>query len=80
MVHEALNRIPGMFQVWECKHVMNIAPTNGNHPWEPDLCPLCPSPKLRSGSGDLFTYSTMQTLMPSGGIDALDRSSGALAG
>jgi hypothetical protein len=22
---------------------MNIAPTNGNRPWEQDLCPLCPS-------------------------------------
>jgi hypothetical protein len=22
---------------------MDVAPTNGNRPWEPDLCPLCPS-------------------------------------
>ena len=43
MVHEALNRVPRMFQMWACKQVMNIAPTNGNRPWEPDLCPLCPS-------------------------------------
>jgi len=43
MVHEALNRVPRMFQIWACKQVMNIAPTNGNRPWEPDLCLLCPS-------------------------------------
>ena len=43
MVHEALNRVPRMFQIWACKQVMNIAPTKGNRPWEPDLCPLCPS-------------------------------------
>jgi hypothetical protein len=22
---------------------MDIAPANGNHPWEQNLCPLCPS-------------------------------------
>jgi hypothetical protein len=43
MVHGALNRVPRMFQIWACKQVMNIAPTNGNRPWEQDLCPLCPS-------------------------------------
>ena len=32
-----------MLQIWACKQVMNIAPTNGNHPREPDLYPLCPS-------------------------------------
>jgi len=36
MVHEALNRVPRMFQIWACKQVMNIAPTSGNRPWEPD--------------------------------------------
>jgi hypothetical protein len=43
MVHRALHWVPCMFQIWACKQVMNIAPTNGNHPWEQDLCPLCPS-------------------------------------
>ncbi len=43
MVHGALHRVPRMFQIWACKQVMNIAPTNGSWPWEPDLCPLCPS-------------------------------------
>ena len=43
MVTKALNKVPQMFQIWACKQVMNIAPTNGNHPWEQDLCPLCPS-------------------------------------
>ena len=43
MVHGALHRVPRMFQIWACKQVMNIAPTNGNWPWEQDLCPLCPS-------------------------------------
>jgi hypothetical protein len=32
-----------MFPIWACKQVMNIAPANGNCPWEKDLCPLCPS-------------------------------------
>ena len=43
MVKKALNRVPQMFQIWACKQVMNIAPTNGNRPWENDLCPMCPS-------------------------------------
>jgi hypothetical protein len=42
-VHGALHQVPWMFQIWACKQVMNIAPTNGSQPWEPDLCPLCPS-------------------------------------
>jgi hypothetical protein len=32
-----------MFQIWACKQVMDIAPANGNRPWERGLCPLCPS-------------------------------------
>jgi hypothetical protein len=43
MVHGALHRVPRMFQTWVCKQVMNIAPTNGNLPWEQDLSPLCPN-------------------------------------
>jgi hypothetical protein len=43
MMHGALHQVPRMFQIWACKQVMNIAPTNGSQPWEPDLCPLCPS-------------------------------------
>jgi hypothetical protein len=43
MVYLALYQVPRMFQVWACKQVMNIAPANGNRPWETDLCPLCPS-------------------------------------
>ena len=38
-----LNRVPYMFQIWACKQVMDIAPANGNRPWEKNLCPLCPS-------------------------------------
>jgi hypothetical protein len=43
MVHTALSRVPRMFQIWACKQVMDIAPANGNRPWERTLCPLCPS-------------------------------------
>jgi hypothetical protein len=32
-----------MFQIWACKQTMDIAPANGNRPWERSLCPLCPS-------------------------------------
>ena len=42
-VHTALCRVPRMFQIWACKQVMDIAPANGNRPWERSLCPLCPS-------------------------------------
>ncbi len=42
-VHTALCRVPRMFQIWACKQVMDIAPANGNRPWERLLCPLCPS-------------------------------------
>jgi hypothetical protein len=42
-VHTALRRVPRMFQIWACKQVMEIAPANGNRPWERLLCPLCPS-------------------------------------
>ena len=43
MIHETLCGVPRMFQVWACKQVMDIAPANGNRPWEQNLCPLCPS-------------------------------------
>jgi hypothetical protein len=43
VVHTALCRVPRIFQIWACKQVMDIAPANGNLPWEKDLCPLCPS-------------------------------------
>ncbi len=42
MVHGALHWVPRMFQIWVCKQVMIITPTNGNRPWEQDLHPLCP--------------------------------------
>ncbi len=43
MVYLALHQVPRMFQVWACKQVMNVAPANGNRPWETNLCLLCPS-------------------------------------
>jgi hypothetical protein len=43
MVYEALHKDPRLFQIWAMKQVMNIAPANGNRPWEKDLNPLCPS-------------------------------------
>jgi hypothetical protein len=43
MVHTALHRVPRMFQIWACKQIMDIAPANGNRPWEQSLCPICPS-------------------------------------
>ncbi len=43
MVHTTLWGVPRMFQIWACKQVMDIAPTNRNRPWEQNLCPLCPS-------------------------------------
>jgi hypothetical protein len=43
MVHGALHWVPRMFQIWACKQVMGNSPTNGNRPWETELCPLCPS-------------------------------------
>jgi hypothetical protein len=43
MVHTTLRCIPCIFQIWACKQVMDIGPANGNHPWEQNLCPLCPS-------------------------------------
>jgi hypothetical protein len=43
MVHTALCQVPRMFQIWACKQVRDIAPANGNRPWEQSLCLLCPS-------------------------------------
>ncbi len=43
MVHTALRRVPRMFRIRAYKQVMDIAPANGNHPWERSLCPICPS-------------------------------------
>jgi len=43
MVYSALRWVPRMFQIWACKQVMDIAPANGNCPWERSLCPLFPS-------------------------------------
>jgi hypothetical protein len=57
MVHGALHWIPRMFQIWVCKQIMDIAPTNGNRPWETELCPLCLS--CGQVQGDLLTHSLM---------------------
>ncbi len=43
MVHTVLCQVPRMFQICAYKQVMDIAPTNGNRPWEKNLFPLCPS-------------------------------------
>jgi hypothetical protein len=43
VIYSALRRVPRMFQIWACKQIMNIAPANGNRPWERSLSPLCPS-------------------------------------
>jgi hypothetical protein len=43
MVQTALCQVPRMFQIWACKQVVDIAPADGNRPWECTLCPLCPS-------------------------------------
>jgi hypothetical protein len=52
VVHTALCQVSSMFQIWACKQVMDIAPANGNCPWECTLCLLCPScaqvPKTRA--------------------------------
>ena len=43
MVHKTLCGVPRMFQVWACKQVWSIAPTNYElSRWSP-RCPLCPS-------------------------------------
>jgi hypothetical protein len=42
-VHTTLCRVPCMPQIWACNQVMDIAPANGNRPWEQNLSPLCPS-------------------------------------
>ena len=34
MIYIALHKVPRMFQIWAMKQVMNIAPANGNRPWE----------------------------------------------
>jgi len=43
MVSQALQEVPRMFQVWACKQVMNLAPANGNKPWDKSnmRCPSC---------------------------------------
>ena len=44
MVHDALHKVPRMFQVWACKHVMGIAGTNFNQSqYQQDNDPKCPS-------------------------------------
>ena len=37
IVHMALCQVPRMFQIWGCKQAMDIAPANGNRPWERSL-------------------------------------------
>jgi hypothetical protein len=58
-----------MFQIWACKQVMDIAPANGNQPWERGLCPLCPS----CAQVDK-TCSHMQFCNHAGWVDALMKS------
>ena len=72
MVHEALNRVPRMFQIWACKQVMNIAPTNGNRPSSMGARLMPSLPKLQSILGDLRAYPPLQPLRSSRDIDALD--------
>jgi hypothetical protein len=43
MVHTSSWRVPRMFQIWACKQVMNIPPSNANIPWDNSINPLCPS-------------------------------------
>jgi hypothetical protein len=43
MIYAGLRRVPRMFQIWACKQVMNLAPTNGNMPWDKSVDPCCPS-------------------------------------
>ncbi len=47
-VHSSLWRTPRMFQIWECKQVMGIAPANANIPWDKTIDPLCPTVRLTS--------------------------------
>lgn len=43
MVHKTLSGVPRMFQVWACKQVWSIAPTNYELSRWSTRCPLCPS-------------------------------------
>jgi hypothetical protein len=43
MVHITLSSVPWMFQVWVCKQVWSIAPTNYELSRWMKRCPLCPS-------------------------------------
>ena len=47
MVDIALRRVPRMFQIWACKQVTNLAPANGNKPWDRsnETCPSCQQAK-----------------------------------
>ena len=43
VVHSTLSGVPRMFQVWACKQVFSIAPTNYELSRWSTQCPLCPS-------------------------------------
>ena len=43
MVHHTLSAVPHMFQVWACKQVWSLAPTNKELSRWTTQCPLCPS-------------------------------------
>jgi hypothetical protein len=43
VVHSTLSGVPRMFQVWACKQVFSIAPTNYELSRWSMQCPLCPS-------------------------------------
>jgi hypothetical protein len=72
MVHEALNRVPRMLQIWAC----NVQASHEHRPnqRQPSMgARLMPSlPKLQSISGDLRAYPPLQPLRSSRDIDALD--------
>jgi hypothetical protein len=74
MVHRALHWVPHMFQIWACKQVMNIAPTNGNWPWKQDLCSLCSScgQAWETCSHVLFCNHTGQVKASMHSIDLLE--------
>jgi hypothetical protein len=74
VVHTSLHWVPRMFQIWACKQIMDIAPVNGNRPWEQSLCPLCSSCAQVSE-----TCSHVLFCNHAGWVDALLRSIDILA-
>ena len=74
MVSKTLREVPRMFQIWAYKQVMDLAPANGNKPWDKTnlKCPSCDC-KKETTSHTLFCEEVGRVEVFKKSINILDQ-------